>query len=77
MPKTETTPRVLDIDAAHEYLNRMGVTCNVRQVRRWAEKRDLPFYKPNFGRRLLIREEDLVAVVTAKDTGIGHTLATS
>jgi hypothetical protein len=47
----------LDIDGAHLELQRMGFTSvSCRQVRRWAEKRRLPFFKWQRSLYITLRE---------------------
>lgn len=69
-------PKMLNIEGAHRRLNELGIECSLRQVRRWAELRSLPFRKPKFGRMLLVREDELVAVATCQDDETRHKLAT-
>ena len=70
------TPKMLDISAAHGKLNELGVQCSRRQVQRWAYDRSLPFHKPVFGNKLLIREDKLIAAATGHSAPNGHKLAT-
>lgn len=55
--------KVLDIDDTHAWLNAHGYKCERPDVVRMATKRRLPFFKGPNGRKVFVKERELVAAL--------------